>query len=120
MSDFYCTSTPVARKNYCCEQCPATIFKGTKHVKISGVVDGDFGSYRSHIECQDAIQDVYSNMKLDDYDEYYHLHDYVSENFGPMIDWLFKNHPVVANRFIEQKIKFNQNKSPGVSIMETD
>ena len=105
MSDFYCYTTPIARKDYFCINCNTKIFKGTKHKKYSGVYDGYFDSFRSHDDCNQAVNEYYQLADLGDYEDHMFLCDYVEENFIDMMTWLVKDYPAVARRFIESKIK---------------
>jgi len=48
-------TTPVARKEYRCEWCGEPILKKEKHYKETGKFEGEFTSYRMHMECKDAV-----------------------------------------------------------------
>lgn len=50
------------RKDHRCEHCRQTIEKGAPSVVVSGVVDGDFFSMRSHPECDALWQAVYRQI----------------------------------------------------------
>ena len=49
----FCNTEHVkGRKHYRCEWCYKPIAKATTHVKVVGVFDGEFSSYRLHNECE--------------------------------------------------------------------
>lgn len=54
MSDFSNHSMLVARKEHRCEYCGEKILKGEKHIKFSGVFEGEFQNWRMHDECNTA------------------------------------------------------------------
>lgn len=49
------TTSPIARKEHKCEWCGEPILKGEKHHRETGKFDGNFTSYRMHLECRDAV-----------------------------------------------------------------
>ena len=56
MSDFSNHTQPVARKDHRCEYCGEMILKDEKHMKFSGVYEGEFQNWRMHTECYDGWQ----------------------------------------------------------------
>jgi hypothetical protein len=61
MSEFGSPTYPVARKEYRCEWCGEKIPRGQRHLKFTGMWEGDFQNWRMHLECDDArSQEDYS------------------------------------------------------------
>ena len=56
MPEFFSDSRPVARKEHICCECGTAIEKGEKHYSCSGKWDGDFLSYRQHLDCLKACE----------------------------------------------------------------
>ena len=49
-------TTPIARKRYRCEWCGEFILEGEKHKKLTQIFEGDFQSYRIHLECEHMME----------------------------------------------------------------
>lgn len=83
--EYFNTTTPVARKNYCCDWCSEVIEKGTKYFKCVGTLDGDWQTNRIHIECHEAYLSL---SWLDQEDAFDFAGDYargsVEERMGPI------------------------------------
>ncbi len=52
--EVYTMKTPIARKAHKCCECGILIKPGEKYVVCSGVWDGEFSSYKQHLECKEA------------------------------------------------------------------
>ena len=65
---------PRARKTYRCEWCGEWIEIGEKHGKFVGVHDGDFQSYRIHLECEDYMDQL--RVFTEDLDEGFLPHEH--------------------------------------------
>lgn len=64
MCDVHCEfmrrETPVAQKDYRCDECRKPIPAGTKHSAVVGKWDGEVRTYRAHTECRalaDSLRD---------------------------------------------------------------
>ncbi len=49
---------PVARKTHYCDFCGGIIAKGQKYLKQVNIIDGDFGVWKCHEECQDVAHQL--------------------------------------------------------------
>ena len=54
LNSFSCPTWPVASQSYKCAYCIDRIAPGTKHLHFKGVWEGDFQSWRMHLECEQA------------------------------------------------------------------
>ncbi|MEC5289422.1 MULTISPECIES: hypothetical protein [unclassified Aurantimonas] len=99
MSDFASFKTITAAKPHQCENCQCEIAKGENHQKVSGVNDGDFYSYRTHMDCHHAVQELWSIQGLHD-DEYLPwIWDLEPEDR----EWLAEKYPAIAARMAERR-----------------
>lgn len=63
---------PVARKIHYCDFCGGVIAKGQKYLKQVNVIDGDFGVWKCHEECQNVAHQL---CMYDDCDPDYGIND---------------------------------------------
>lgn len=47
------------RKNLCCDWCDEPIYRMTPHMRSRGMAEGEFTTWRVHVECLDAIERWY-------------------------------------------------------------
>ena len=66
--DFHTHRIVAARKQHRCEHCGKPIEVGEKHRRSAQVWDGDFSSYREHIECFAAWNELNFSRHLKDRD----------------------------------------------------
>ncbi len=75
MTDFFCESEHVARKDHLCDFCSTTINIGERYAKATGVFEGDFFVLKEHLDCRAAglkrmqLSGDYSFMPLWDMDD---------------------------------------------------
>lgn len=78
---------PVARKQHTCMFCYGSIQKGQKYLKQTNIINGNFGEWKCHEECQDVAKRL---GMYDDCDPDYGLND---EIFLDEIDnYIYANH----------------------------
>jgi hypothetical protein len=68
-------TAPVARKTYRCEWCGESILPGEIHEKFVQIFEGDFQSWRAHVECvhmMDCISSEYPEMQEDGFQPHQH------------------------------------------------
>lgn len=71
MSDFSDFTYPVAKKVHRCIHCQEFIIIGEKHAKFSGVWQGDFQNWRTHLDCEwplEECQDEDGSLCTDGHD----------------------------------------------------
>ena len=73
----YSETTPVARKSYRCCECGGVIPKGTRHIRFSGVWDGEWKNYRTCQSCA-AIRDYVASLS-EDHPGSYEFRNLISE-----------------------------------------
>ena len=62
MSDSMLSQTrPVSRKKYRCEHCQTAIEPHTRYYKQSGVLEGEFYTFRAHEDCEQAAHDIWGH-----------------------------------------------------------
>lgn len=93
--DFFRVTRVHAAKQHRCEQCAKPIEQGELHCYAAGKFDGDFFSYREHVECRMAWKE-YSEDTLRWDDTAPFLHD--ADDLNASKDWFKQNHPVVFAR----------------------
>lgn len=98
MSDFTSFKTITAAKPHQCEDCQREIAKGEKHHKVAGVVDGDFNSYRTHMDCQGAMNDLWNFHGFSYGDSIPWIWDWEPEDR----EWLAEKYPAIAARMTER------------------
>lgn len=91
---FACETEHTAAKRHQCDECPAPIEVGQRFIRWAGTTDGDFGTYRAHVECRAAAIALNNLNEIRDADEWMNLSDLESEDH----DWLCEEHPIVAER----------------------
>lgn len=62
VAKFYQWSEPVARKEYACAECSATIRKGEKYFHVRMKFDGQFFVERQHLLCCEACMWIRDNL----------------------------------------------------------
>lgn len=75
MSVTLSTTYPAARKKHRCEWCGEFILVGEEHYKWAGVFEGDFQSWRAHLECLHMMDYLHKNgneLCEDGFEPYYH------------------------------------------------
>lgn len=70
MTDFGCTTFPVARKQHQCIWCGEAIFEKESHAHFAGKWEGDFQDWRMHRECYTDSED--SHELIDGFMPYEH------------------------------------------------
>lgn len=95
MSDFHSFRSVKARKVHHCEHCRKPIAIGQFHSSFAGVVDGDFTTYREHIECRAVWEELFRLRGCCYGDEAPFLHD---DELDEDREWITADHPVVAER----------------------
>ncbi len=60
----YSETSPIARKSYRCCECGGVIAKGMKHIRFSGLWDGEWRNYRTCCSC-DAIRAYVAGLDRD-------------------------------------------------------
>lgn len=58
MTDFHSVEMRKAAKDHRCEHCRKAISKGETHRRVAQVWEGDFHSYREHVECFNAWNEL--------------------------------------------------------------
>jgi hypothetical protein len=59
-SDFYCENTHKAKKQHKCKLCGEKIEKQINYIKVAGLFDGDFFSFKAHKLCNDFRNQIYN------------------------------------------------------------
>lgn len=97
MLEFYRQRAVVGRKQYVCSQCGQPIPLGERHYAIALKADGDFASYREHVECRAAWVDLRGLRDLGWHEDSPALMD---DGEIPVDDraWIIAEHPTVAAR----------------------
>ena len=65
---FHNSNKHEAKKNHKCEWCSGTIVKQTDYIAHSGVFEDGFYSYKTHITCNDDLQEAFSLYSGDCFD----------------------------------------------------
>lgn len=95
--EFFNMRKVVGRKSHICEQCRKNIQIGVEHHYCAMKCDGDFTSYREHVECRKAWLAL---IDLTDggfhEDTYPFLCDEGTDAVEP--EWFLNEHPIVAAR----------------------
>ncbi len=98
----FCRESKVrGRKPHRCDQCAKLIAAGEEHVGGAHNLDGDFVSFREHVECRQAWLGWRKYMRTDE----------VFETSPFLIDddlereWFETRHPIVARRLWPQEAK---------------
>jgi hypothetical protein len=97
MSDFHTCSLVTGRKEHRCGQCGDKIAVGVEHRKCAQVWEGEFYSFREHVECHNAWNRL--NFIVRDYPVYDgapFLRDDDHEEDDR--DWMREEYPLVAQR----------------------
>lgn len=55
---------PVARKRHVCDYCGEAILRGHRYVRTAGVGDEGFTDWKTHPECEDAMQSLWDDNIL--------------------------------------------------------
>lgn len=91
------------RKQHRCDNCNQIIEVGQPSIRSAGVHDGDFGSWRSHPECDALWNQVFRD--LDSWD--YGMDINTLEAMGaclsevvPMLEGYTKDHPIAVERLM--------------------
>lgn len=96
MNEFFRVKEVNGRKTHQCAQCRSQIDAGERHFYCAGKLDGDFTSYREHLECRKAWEDFRTNHSLgwDEPSEFLADEELDSDD----IAWLKAMHPIVSAR----------------------
>ena len=96
MTDFYRAQEIIGRKEHICEQCMRPISIGTRHRYSAGKLDGDFNTYREHLECHEVWLEIRKLRELswDESSEFLHCSDDLDEDRA----WIIQDHPIVGER----------------------
>lgn len=94
MTDFYNETEQVARKPHWCDFCGAAIEKGERYSKATGVFEGDFFTWKEHLDCKAAGLE---RMKL--------TGEYIYESLANMEDedraWIKQEYPAIFERLLK-------------------
>lgn len=97
MTDFHTFHIVTARKPHSCEHCRTPIAVGEKHRKCAQVWEGDFHTYREHIECHNAWVELNFDLRGIDHCEgaaFLRDDDHETDDKA----WMQEAHPIVAER----------------------
>lgn len=63
MTDFHTHQIVTGRKPHICEHCRREIAIGEQHRKCAQVWEGDFHSYREHLDCHEAWNELNFDLR---------------------------------------------------------
>lgn len=90
-SDFYEDCEVFARKEHRCDECGGKINKGEKYGKQTGVSNGDFYTWKAHLDCKAVVIELHRIRQEASYEPLCHLYDFEEEDRG----WVKEKHPAV-------------------------
>lgn len=98
----FCRETKVkGRKIHRCDQCHRDIAAGEEHISGAHNLDGDFVSFREHIECRYAWLGWRKYMRND---SFYETSPFLADDDLER-DWFEKRHPLVARRLWPREVR---------------
>lgn len=93
------TTEPKAAREHFCDQCHQTIPKGSVYSCLSGKWEGEFETFREHLECSAAMI-AYNKMAGNNYDdEVINANDLEPDD----LEWMEIEHPVAFLRFMKSR-----------------
>lgn len=92
---FFRTQEVTGIKPHTCLQCGKTIATGERHHYSAGKIDGDFQSYREHLDCLKLWFEIRGlrDLAFDEESEVLRDDDFVRDR-----GWMRKEYPLVAER----------------------
>lgn len=96
MTDFYNQTEQVARKPHRCDFCETIIEKGERYSKAIGVFEGDFFTWKEHLDCRAALLEY---MRLTGAYSYEPLSNMEDEDRA----WIKQEYPAI----FERRLKIN-------------
>ncbi len=96
MTDFHSQSEHVARKDHQCDFCSTTIKKGERYSNSTGVFEGDFFTWKEHLDCRAALLEY---MKLTGTYSFEPLSNMEDEDRA----WIKQEYPAI----FERRLKIN-------------
>jgi hypothetical protein len=96
MTDFHNETEQVARKPHRCDFCETIIEKGERYSKAIGVFEGDFFTWKEHLDCRAALLEY---MRLTGAYSYEPLSNMEDEDRA----WIKQEYPTI----FERRLKIN-------------